>query len=232
MSIKNFFEKYNIKINNEKLYSEALTHNSYSNEHKLKYSYQRLEFLGDAILQMYVSRFLYLNYSKLSEGELTRLRASTVREETLSRVAKDINLGQIIKLGHGEYITKGYEKPSILADVFEALTAAVYLDQKEDGLLNWLDQTLFKYIKDSNFINDTKDFKSELQELLQSEKRSDLKYITEREDFFTNENKILYTVSVNLDGQKYGIGKGYSKQEAEQNAASDCLSKLRKPIYN
>ncbi|ADK69986.1 ribonuclease III [Mycoplasma mycoides subsp. mycoides] len=232
MNIKNFFEKYNIKINNEKLFNEALTHNSYANEHKLKYSYQRLEFLGDAILQMYVSRFLFFNYSKLSEGELTRLRASTVREETLFRVAKDINLGALVKLGHGEYITKGYEKPSILADVFEALTAAIYLDQKEDGLVTWLGQTLFKYIKDSNFINDTKDFKSELQELLQSEKRSDLKYIIEKEDFFANENKILYTVSVNLNGQKFGVGKGFSKQEAEQNAASDCLSKLKKPTSN
>lgn len=91
---------------------------------------------------------------------------------------------------------------------------------------------MFKYIKDSNFINDTKDFKSELQELLQSEKRSDLKYIIEKEDFFANENKILYTVSVNLNGQKFGVGKGFSKQEAEQNAASDCLSKLKKPTNN
>lgn len=91
---------------------------------------------------------------------------------------------------------------------------------------------MFKYIKDSNFINDTKDFKSELQELLQSEKRSDLKYIIEKEDFFANENKILYTVSVNLNGQKFGVGKGFSKQEAEQNAASDCLSKLKKPTSN
>lgn len=87
-------------------------------------------------------------------------------------------------------------------------------------------------MKDPAFINVTKNFKSELQELLQSEKRSDLKYIIENEEFFVNENKTLYTVSVNLDGQKFGVGKGYSKQEAEQNAASDCLSKLKKPLSN
>ncbi|WP_434343218.1 ribonuclease III [Mycoplasma sp. 06067-C1-B144P-99-0482-3] len=232
MNIKNFFEKYKIKINDQQIYKEALTHNSYANERKLKYSYQRLEFLGDAILQMYTSKFLFFNYSKLGEGELTRLRASIVREESLSRIARDINLGQLIRLGHGELMTKGYEKQSILADIFEALTAAVYLDQSEEGLLIWLEQTLFKYMKDPTFINVTKDFKSELQELLQSEKRSDLKYITENEEFFANENKTLYTVSINLDGQKFGVGKGYSKQEAEQNAASDCLSKLKKPLSN
>ncbi|SYV95477.1 dsRNA-specific ribonuclease III, partial [Mycoplasma putrefaciens] len=136
-TIKNFLKKYQIEIKNSALFDEALTHNSYSNEHRLRYTYQRMEFLGDALLQMYVSRFLFFNYPKLSEGELTKLRANSVREESLSQVAKEINLGQLVRLGQGELKTKGFEKPSILADVFEALTAAIYLDQGEEILTSW-----------------------------------------------------------------------------------------------
>ncbi|MDQ0567467.1 ribonuclease III [Mycoplasma yeatsii] len=227
-TIRDFLKTYNIEINNSRFFDEALTHNSYSNEHRLKYTYQRMEFLGDALLQMYVSRFLFFNCPKLSEGELTKLRSKSVREESLSEVAKDIKLGQLIRLGQGELKTRGFEKPSILADVFEALTAAIYLDQGEEKLISWLEQTLFAYIQKPEFIDKIKDYKSELQQLLQSEKRSDLKYIVEHEEFFQKENKFLYTVSVNLDGQKFGIGKGWSKQEAEQKAAQDCLSKMKK----
>ncbi|MBY7704331.1 ribonuclease III [Vibrio harveyi] len=135
-TIRDFLKTYNIEINNSRFFDEALTHNSYSNEHRLKYTYQRMEFLGDALLQMYVSRFLFFNYPKLSEGELTKLRSNSVREESLSEVAKDIKLGQLIRLGQGELKTRGFEKPSILADVFEALTAAIYLDQGEEKLIS------------------------------------------------------------------------------------------------
>lgn len=229
MTMHEFFEQFGIKINDSKIFSTALTHNSYANETKTKETYQRLEFLGDAVLQMYVSKFLYLNFTKAHEGKLTKTRSDIVRQETLSEIAKMIGLGKIIRLGQGEIKSKGYEKPSILSDVYEAVTAAIYLDQTEEVLINWIKKTIFKYLEKNDYKELTHDYKSELQEIIQAEVRSDLEYKVESQIHIEKENKIGYTVSVNLDGKKYGIGKGYSKQEASQNAAKDCLNKLKKP---
>lgn len=227
MTLEEFLKKYGIKIKNRRYYDEALTHNSYANEHHLDYTYQRLEFLGDAILQKYISLYYFLNYPKLTEGKLTKNRSSAVREESLASVSRMINLGRFIRLGQGELNTKGYEKDSILSDIFESLTAAIYLDHGEQTTLNWLEKTIFKMIKDPNFINQNRDYKSELQELLQAENRHDLKYVVEKEEHNQTDNRIEYTISVRLDGQKYGIGKGFSKAHAEQEAAKDCLSKMK-----
>ncbi|WP_027063068.1 ribonuclease III [Mesoplasma seiffertii] len=228
MTIQEFLLKYGIVPKNNRLYEEAVTHNSYANESHLKYTYQRLEFLGDAILQMYVSKYFFLNYPKSAEGILTKSRSNVVREESLATVAREINLGRIIRLGQGEINSKGYDKDSILADVFEAFTAAIYLDQGEEVLLKWLTTTLFVYISRPDFMKQVKDHKSELQELLQADNRRDLKYIVEKERHIEKDNRTEYTVSVNLSGQKFGSGKGFSKQEAEQNAAKDCLLKMKK----
>ncbi|WP_031542032.1 ribonuclease III [Mesoplasma photuris] len=227
MTVQEFLQKYGITIKNSHLFDQALTHNSYANEKHLKYTYQRMEFMGDAVLQMYVSKFFFLNFPKLKEGELTKFRSNAVREETLSEIARSINLSQIIRLGQGEINSKGYNKPSILSDVYEAITAAIYLDQGEEVLISWLKQTMFKYISTPGFMDKLKDYKSELQELLQAENRCDLKYVVEKETHVPKENKTLYTISVNLDNQKFGIGEGFSKQEAEQNAAKDTLTKMK-----
>ncbi|ATZ18608.1 ribonuclease III [Williamsoniiplasma somnilux] len=226
MTVQEFLKKFGITIKNSHYFDEALTHNSYANEKHLKYTYQRLEFLGDAIIQMYVSNYLYKNYPKLSEGILTKYRSNIVREESFSMVAKEINLGQLIRLGQGELNSRGFEKPSILSDVFESFTAAIYLDQGEQIMLEWLKKTLFKEISKPGFMDKVKDYKSELQEYLQAENRRELKYLVAAEKNLKNDNKTEYTINVVLDGQKFGVGKGFSKQEAEQNAAKDCLSKL------
>ncbi|WP_028124420.1 ribonuclease III [Mesoplasma melaleucae] len=229
MTMHEFFKQFGIKINDSKIFDIAVTHNSYANENKINETYQRLEFLGDAVLQMYVSKFLYLNFTKANEGKLTKTRSDVVRQETLSEVAKMINLGPIIRLGEGEIKSKGYEKPSILSDVYEAVTAAIYLDQTEEVLIEWIKATILKYLDKNDYKELNHDFKSELQEIIQAEVRSDLEYKVESQIHIEKENKIKYTVSVNLDGKKYGVGKGYSKQEASQNAAKDCLNKLKKP---
>lgn len=226
--MKSFFKKFGIKINNEDLFITALTHNSYANEKHLSYTYQRLEFLGDAVLQLYVSKHLYLNLKQFKEGKLTKTRSDIVRQETLSEIARKIGIGKIIRLGQGELKSKGYEKPSILADVFESITAAIFLDQNENVLEKWLSDTILDFIRNNNLDILTHDYKSELQEIIQAEIRSDLEYKIEDQRTIEKYNKIEYTVSVNLDGIKYGIGLGFSKQEASQNAAKDCLNKLRK----
>ncbi|WP_026389144.1 ribonuclease III [[Acholeplasma] multilocale] len=226
MTVQEFLDKYGITIKNSHFYNEALTHNSYANEKHLKYTYQRMEFLGDAILQMYVSKYFFLNFPKIAEGILTKYRSNAVREESLAKVAREIKLGRLIRLGQGELNSKGYDKDSILSDVFEAFTAAIYLDHGEEVLLCWLKETLYKEISKPGFMDKLKDYKSELQEKLQAENRNDLKYVVENERHIEKDNRTEYTVSVNLEGQKFGIGKGFSKQEAEQNAAKDCLAKM------
>jgi len=126
--MQNFFKQFDITINNKSFYNEALTHNSYSNENRLTKNYQRLEFLGDAILQMNVSEYLFKKFPKYNEGILTKYRSSMVRRESLAQISKNIGLGKFIRLGVGELESKGYEKESILSDIYESLTAAIYLD--------------------------------------------------------------------------------------------------------
>ncbi|ATZ16252.1 ribonuclease-3 [Entomoplasma freundtii] len=227
MSFEEFLNHYGIKIKNRHFYDEALTHNSFANEKHLDYTYQRLEFLGDAVLQKYASLYFFQNYPKWPEGKLTKNRSNLVREESLAEVARSLNIGKYIRLGQGEINSRGFDKDSILADVFESLTGAIYLDQGEAKTLKWLQSTLFKIMDKAEFKNKTYDYKSELQELLQAENRHDLKYVLESQEVFPSENRTEYTISIQLDNQKFGIGKGFSKAQAEQAAAQDCLSKMK-----
>ncbi|QBQ08006.1 ribonuclease III [Spiroplasma gladiatoris] len=224
--MKSFFAKIGIKQINSDLYAEALTHNSYSNENRRAKNYQRLEFLGDAILQQKVSEYLFKNYPKSNEGILTKYRSSIVRQETLAKLSRAIGLGNYIRLGIGEHEAKGYEKDTILADVYESVTAAIYLDLGNDALNNWLNQTIFNKNNLNNFLDSIRDFKSELQELIQIDKRSDLSYIIANQEKI-HENKILFTVNCILDGMIYGIGEGFNKKQAEQQAAKNALSKIK-----
>ncbi|AHI54054.1 ribonuclease III [Spiroplasma sabaudiense Ar-1343] len=227
MNIGDFLGKFSIIPKNLKLYEEALTHNSYANEKRAGFTYQRLEFLGDAILQMYVSLYFFNEFPNEKEGVLTKYRSNSVREETLAAISKEIKIGSIIRLGIGEINSKGYEKSSILADVFESFTAAIYLDQGHEILQKWLNQTMLKYISEPGFMDKNVDFKSELQELLQAENRHDLVYKV-IDSNHTTHNRTRYQVALFLEGFQYGIGEGFSKQEAEQMSAKDCLQKLKK----
>jgi len=231
---KTYFENtFQIKIRNLNLFDHALTHNSYANEHHLKYTYQRLEFLGDALIGKYVSLYLFKNYLNDPEGSLTNKRSEIVREKTLSQVTKKIGLNNYIRLGNGEEASGGRNKDSILADIFESITGAIYLDNENNDadsvIKKWLSQTLFGYIKLDEYkgLSSIHNYKSELQELLQAEKRDNLRYQVISETRKAD-NKMEYKIQVELEGQVFGTGIGSSKQEAEQQAAKDSLEKLKK----
>ena len=212
----NFLEKFNIKLKNENLLKIALTHSSYANEHKGCKNYERLEFLGDAVLELVTSEYFYL-YTNYKEGQMTKLRASYVCEKALATYAKKIGIDKYIRLGHGQIHNLN---DTIIADVFEAVVGAIYLDQGFDIAKNYIDTIIIPYIKKN--IDFNADYKTRLQELVQTGRKS-LEYEVVKE---TGEShKKTFEVVVKIDDIIYGRGKGSSKKEAEQMAALDAYNK-------
>ena len=212
----NFLEKFNIKLKNENLLKIALTHSSYANEHKGCKNYERLEFLGDAVLELVTSEYFYL-YTHYKEGQMTKLRASYVCEKALATYAKKIGIDKHIRLGHGQIHNLN---DTIIADVFEAVVGAIYLDQGFDIAKNYIDTIIIPYIK--KHIDFNADYKTRLQELVQTGRKS-LEYEVVKE---TGEShKKTFEVVVKIDDIIYGRGKGSSKKEAEQMAALDAYNK-------
>jgi ribonuclease-3 len=207
------------------LLSQALTHSSYIYENRQNgiENNQRLEFLGDAVLGLAVSDFLYRNYPDRDEGELTKLRAALVCEPSLARTAKSLDLGNCLKMGKGEERSGGRERPSILADAFEALLGAIYLDQglvKASELsLKFLDP-LIKDVLEGRL---DRDFKTELQEIVQQRGSEQVQYTILREE--GPDHHKIFTAGVLYKGELAGIGCGRSKKEAEQQAAKSALLK-------
>ena len=208
-------EKLNINTNNEKLYQKAFTHTSYSNEHENCESYERLEFLGDAVLEIIISDYLF-NEESLEEGIMTKMRASYVCEEACATYSRELNFDKYILLGSGEVEAN----ETILADVFESFVAATYLDQGFDFTKELVLKIITKYInKGIDFLHD---YKSELQELVQTVKKS---VIYEVIDEKGPAHDKIFTCQVKVDNLIMGIGKGSSKKQAEQEAARVALSK-------
>ena len=214
-------KKYNLDLRND-LYIRAFTHSSYSNETKKNEDYERLEFLGDKILDFIVSEYLYIN-EHLSEGEMTRLRASYVCENPLYEYSNKLEFYKYLRLGKGEENTGGRHKKAILADVFEAFLAATYLLYGIDVVKNIVNDVVIPYIEneDNIFLND---YKSKLQEYVQTDKKS-LEYEVINEEGPAN-NKV-FTVVVKVDNIVFGKGTANSKKEAEQEAAKDALEKSK-----
>ena len=206
-----------IKFNNKALLTEALTHSSYGNEHNTPFN-ERLEFLGDAVIELLMSQYLYLN-SETSEGKMTKKRAQSVCEEALVKYASKINLSDYILLGHGEELSNGRQRPAIIADAFEALFGAIYLDQ---GYFVAYEMFLKLVIPHLDMLDDIKDYKSTLQEYVQSFKNT-LNYELVNEEGPAHDK--TYTVKVLMDGIILGVGIGKTKKEAEQNAAKEALEK-------
>lgn len=215
------------KFMNERLMIQAFTHSSYVNEHRKKpYSdNERLEFLGDAVLELAVSQFLYRHYPKMSEGELTKLRAAIVCEPSLYQFAKELAFHDLILLGKGEELTGGRQRPSLLADVFEAFIGALYLDQGFNEVVQFLEKHVFPKI-DKGAFSHTMDFKSQLQESVQSKDLGSLDYEIISEKGPAHNRQFISAVF--LDGTKIGQGVGRSKKEAEQEAAQKALLQLEK----
>lgn len=209
------------------LLKQALTHTSYINEHKhLKLiSNQRQEFLGDAVLELVTSEFLFNRFPNYPEGDLTKLRAAVVCEPTLQRVAQNLGLGNCLIMGRGELLSGGRERPSILADALEALIGAIYQDQgyqqAQGFILSWLEPEVQGFISG----NPVGDYKTELQELVQREFEANLAYTILSEE--GPDHSKMFTAGVSLKGCLVGQGTGKSKKIAEQLAAKEALAKLK-----
>lgn len=198
----------------------ALTHSSFANElgDQTKCN-ERLEFLGDSVLSIIVSDYLY-NHFETPEGELTKLRASLVCEEALFDFAKQIDLGDFIKLGKGEYHNGGNKRPSILSDAFEALLAAMYLDGGIEPVKNLVLKFVKADLKDTKRIS-FKDYKTELQEVIQKNPEEKIEYVLIDEQGPDHDK--LFTVSIELNSLSIAKGTGRSKKAAEQAAAHEAL---------
>ena len=219
--MEELLKKIGVIPNNKKLYEQAFTHTSYSFEHNLKESYETLEFLGDAIVDLVVSDYLY-NSKLYEEGEMTKIRASYVCENALYEYGMDLGFSQYIKVGHGETITGGKYKKAIVADVFEALMGAIYIDLGYEKVKKVALGIIVPYIEDKNKVFFS-DYKSALQEAVQTDKKS-LEYILIEESGPSHQK--YFKIEVKVDGIVFGIGEGGSKKEAEQNAAKNALSIL------
>ena len=213
-------ERIGYKFKNTELLKRALTHTSYANEtggdHNL--SNERLEFLGDSVLGVITAEDFFMNYRNLPEGELTKLRAATVCEKALCEYAKDIDLGSFILLGRGEIVTGGSERPSIVADAFEALIAAIYLDGGMEAAKGFVLKYIEKAAKEHRGF---KDYKTMLQEVVQKNPGEIVEYVLVKETGPDHDKR--FEVEVHLNSNVIGRGIGTSKKKAEQAAAKEAL---------
>ena len=215
MDFEDFFLKRGITIKNRDRMTMAFTHSSYANEHKAV-DYERLEFLGDAVLELVTSEYFYLN-TNLKEGEMSKKRASFVCEHALATYSKEIGLNKYIRVGHGQ---QNNINDTIIADVFESTLGSIYLDCGFAVAKKYAEEIIIPYIKKGvSFLGD---YKSLLQELVQTDKES-LSYVVVGEEGPSHDK--TFTVNVTIDGIVYGTGIGKSKKEAEQKAAFDAYQK-------
>ncbi len=214
-----------INYRNLDLYKEALTHSSFVNEYKIGRDYQRLEFLGDAIIEMCTSVFVFKYFNDFNEGQMSLIRTKNVNKTALSKLSQNLDIGKYILLGKGALIEdKINQSSSLLEDVFEALVAAIFLDLGMQSVNRFLDFTLYQAIRETE-LGDLKHSKTKLQELVQSEKNSEIYY----QDLPTSTGSFHSKVFIN--GIEYGQGYGKTKKMAEEAAATAALSKLATTIF-
>ena len=222
--LQKLLNKYDIEVKNLDRIKEALTHSSYANEHSLK-SNERLEYLGDAVLGLLVAEYIFKNNPDLPEGKMTKLRATYVCEDANFKYAIELGIGDVLYLGHGEEQSGGRTRPAVLNDAFEAFLGAVYLEAGLDKVRTILEDVVFPHIG-KDIIKPFVDYKSHLQEYIQSESRSILQYRLDNVEGPPHNR--TFTMSVILDGIKLGDGVGKSKKDAEQQAARSALEKMAK----
>lgn len=225
MNFAQLQKELGIQFRDEKILRQAFTHSSYVNEQKGRRisDNERLEFLGDAVLELTVSWFLYKSFPHMSEGEMTKLRAAIVCEPSLVKFAEMLRFGELVLLGKGEELTGGRHRPALLADVFEAFIGALYLDQGLDVVFRFMEKYVYPRIDKGEFTQLT-DFKSQLQEFVQQENMGDIHYriIQEKGPAHNRE----FVSEVLLNDKPLGTGTGRSKKEAEQRAAAHALMVL------
>jgi ribonuclease-3 len=219
-------EALGVVFSDKSLLQRALVHRSYLNEHPgfpLEDN-ERLEFLGDAVLDFATGEFLYHRFPELAEGPLTSLRSALVRRETLARFALQLDLGQYLYMGHGETASGGRERPAILCASFEALIGALYLDQGMRVVNRFIEPLIGPEVDRAVKEDLDKDHKSRLQELAQGQMRHTPRYSTVGES--GPDHAKTFTVQVSVGGRVYGQGAGRSKQQAAQQAAQKALDRL------
>ena len=205
------------------LLRQALTHSSYANEkHKKQSDNERLEFLGDAVLELVSSEFLFKNYSKMPEGEMTKFRASIVCEPTLALCTKELDLGKYLYLGKGEDLTGGRTRKSILSDALEAVIGAIYLDGGFEAARDFVHRFILVDVEHKKLFHDSKTI---LQELVQGNYKEELHYVLVGEEGPDHDKKFM--VEALIGERVIGHGTGHTKKAAEQEAAYEALLKLK-----
>lgn len=220
-NISKFEETINYIFEDKSYILEALTHSSYSNENKNYKFNERLEFLGDSVLSIVISDYLFKKEKNLPEGELTKLRANIVCEESLSEVAGQIHLGEYLLLGKGEEATGGRDRISILADALEAVIAAIYLDGGLEEASKFIFEFMEEIIENSIEGKIFRDYKTYLQEVLQSKGEQHIWYSLVEEKGPDHNKRFVMEVGIN--DEVLGVGEGKSKKDAEQVAAKSAL---------
>lgn len=225
--IRELKDKLSIPFTSEALLNRALTHSSYINENKMSglSDNERLEFLGDAVLKLVVSDYIFSTYPDYSEGDLTKMRAAVVSDLSLSEIAKDLDLGHYLLLGKNERSSGGEKKKSNIANALEAIIAAIFLDngidKARDAVIRLLKDSVDRASADDFMI----DYKSALQEFCQKNKWGLPFYAVKKEA--GPKHKKVFWIEAKVKGVKFGSGKGFSKKEAEQNAAKEALLELK-----
>ena len=224
MNLDKLEKNIGYKFKNEQLLKTALTHTSYAYEKGVK-SYEKLEFLGDSILEFVTSEYIYLNYPNLKEGEMTKVRATVVCEESLSEIAKLHNFSDFLNLGKSERLSNGYARTAILEDTMEAVIAAIYLDGGIDKAKEFIINNLKDSIEYASKHVGLKDYKTVLQEKLQENGDVKIEYITINESG-PDHNK-MFEAEVKCNGKSLARGKGSSKKAAEMQAAQRALEGVK-----
>jgi ribonuclease III len=213
---------------NKNLLETSLTHRSYLNENRGQdlSNNERLEFLGDAVLELIISEYIFNKYSERAEGELTSIRSSIVRTESLAQESRKLELGKYLRMSKGEKDSGGEDKDYLLANTYEAVLGAIYLDQGIGRCKEFVKKTLFikidEIVKNQLYI----DPKTEAQELIQAQRKTTPKYKVLKEEGPDHDK--IFTVAIEINGKRETVGKGSSKQKAEEDAASKIIKILKK----
>lgn len=222
----NLFEKFGIVPNNPELYEIAFTHGSYGERHGLGYSYERLEFLGDSVLSVIVSEYLFKKFPHFSEGDLTKARANYVCQSALIHYSHELGLDRHIKISSEENDISNHEVLSITADIFESFLGAIFLDQGMEFAKEYVSKNVFKYIDEGKIF--FYDYKSAIKEYGDAEEVS-VEYDIIGECGLPHDK--VFTTCILIDGEEFGTGKGKSKKEAEQMAAKNAMERLNIKLY-
>ncbi len=222
MNLENFENNIGYYFNNKDLLKEALTHTSYAYENKVE-SNERLEYLGDSILEFVISEFLFLKYKNLSEGEMTKVRANVVCEDSLFKIAQKHNFSDFLYLGNSEKHSQNSKK-ALMADSVEAVIAAIFLDSNLENAKKFIINNLEKTVEISSKNVGMKDYKTVLQEKLQVNGEVKIQYTVTREDGPDHDKTFI--VEVSCDGKVLAEGQGKNKKNAEMEAAKKALEKM------